>query len=65
MGKAEYHMYLHSLLGSAKSKEAVNTIYFSFHAFEVLNLNVSSDSDFIVAGIIRWSNMSFLFKRSL
>lgn len=65
MGEAEYYMYLQSQLGSVKSKEAVNTICFSFDALEVLNLNVSSDTDFTVAGIIRWSNTSFLFKRSL
>lgn len=58
-------MPLHSQLGAVKSKESVSMIYFSFHAPEVLNMNVSSDTDFIVPGIIRWSNVSFPFQRSL
>lgn len=60
-----HYMHLHSQLGAVESKEAVSTIYLSFHAPEVLDMNVSSDTDFIVPGIIMWSNMSFPFKKSV
>lgn len=63
-------MHLNSQLAAVKLKEPAReparAIHVSsFCAPEVLNLNVSSDPDFIVLPIIMWSNMSFLFKGSL